>query len=68
MELDKNKDFENVLQNHLIEKSILEWVRKNDLPQNALDQFIDLRVEFIIKELRYILSDIYFEAIDTQEK
>ncbi len=66
-ELDKNKDFENVLNTHLIPNNILEWVRDNNLPENALDQFIDLRVEAIIIELKDILADINFEVIDTQE-
>ena len=66
-EYDKNNDFENVLETHLIPNNILEWVRNNNLPDNALDQFIDLRVEAIINELKIILVDINFEIIDTQE-
>lgn len=66
-EYDKNNDFENVLETHLIPNNILEWVRNNNLPDNALDQFIDLRVEAIINELKFILIDINFEVIDTQE-
>lgn len=66
-EYDKNDDFENVLDTHLIPNNILEWVRNNNLPQNALDQFIDLRVDAIIDELKSILVDINFEVIDTQE-
>ena len=66
-EYDKNNDFENVLETHLIPNNILKWVRNNNLPENALDQFIDLRVEAIINELKSILVDINFEVIDTQE-
>ncbi|MEA3330804.1 MAG: DUF262 domain-containing protein [Campylobacterota bacterium] len=64
---DKNDDFENVLKTHLIPNNILEWVRNNNLPENALDQFIDLRVEAIINELKFILVGVNFEVIDTQE-
>lgn len=66
-EYDKNNNFENVLETHLIPNNILEWVRNNNLPENALDQFIDLRVESIISELKSILVGINFEVIDTQE-
>lgn len=66
-EYDKNNNFENVLETHLIPNNILEWVRNNNLPENALDQFIDLRVEAIIDELKSILVSINFEVIDTQE-
>lgn len=66
-EYDKNNDFENVLETHLIPNDILEWVRDNNLPENALDKFIDLRVEAIVNELKSILVDINFEVIDTQE-
>jgi hypothetical protein len=35
--------------------------------EDALDRFIDLRVDIIINELKNILKDIPFEIIDTQE-
>ena len=37
------------------------------MPKDALDKFIDLRVDIIIDELKNILKDISFEIIDTQE-
>jgi hypothetical protein len=66
-EYDKNHDFEKVLETHLIPNNILDWIRNNTLPENALDQFIDLRVDAIIDELKSILTDINFEVIDTQD-
>ncbi|WP_152056671.1 DUF262 domain-containing protein [Aliarcobacter butzleri] len=66
-EYDKNKNFESVLQTHLIPKNILNWIRDKDLPEDALDQFIELRVTAIINELKSILEDINFEVIDTKE-
>lgn len=66
-EYDKNHDFEKVLETHLIPNNILDWVRNNTLPENALDQFIDFRVDAIIDELKSILTDVNFEVIDTQE-
>jgi hypothetical protein len=62
-----NENFEKVLQTHLIPLEILQWVRDDKMPEDALDRFIDLRVDIIINELKNILKDISFEIIDTQE-
>lgn len=67
-EYDKNAKFGNVLDTHMIPNDILEWVRQENVPDDALDRFIDLRVDVIISELKEILEDISFEVIDTQEK
>lgn len=66
-EYDKNDKFENVLNTHIIPNDILGWVREINMPEDALDKFIDLRVNAIISELKEILDDIAFEVIDTQE-
>jgi len=66
-EYDTNADFENVLKSHLIPIDILSWVRNNDMPTDALDQFIERRIELIIEELKRQLSDIKIEVIDTKE-
>jgi len=62
-----DENFEDVLKTHLIPLEILHWVRDNKMPNDALDRFIDLRVDIIIGELKNILKDISFEIIDTQE-
>jgi len=62
-----DENFEKVLQTHLIPLEILQWARNNKMPDNALDSFINLRVNIIISELKNILKDISFEIIDTQE-
>jgi len=62
-----DENFKKVLQTHLIPLEILQWVRDNKMPEDALDKFIDLRVDIIINELKNILKDILFEIIDTQE-
>ena len=62
-----DENFEDVLKTHLIPLEILQWVRDNKMPDDALDRFIDLRVDIIIEELKNILKDISFEIIDTQE-
>lgn len=62
-----DEHFENVLKTHLIPLEILQWARDDNMPDDALDRFIDLRVDIIINELKNILKDIPFEIIDTQE-
>ena len=38
------------------------------MPSDALDQFIEKRIDMVIDELKRILSGIHFEVIDTKEK
>jgi hypothetical protein len=59
--------FETILSQHLINPVILEWARANKMPANALDEFIEYRVDTIIAKLKEKLSDITFEVIDTKE-
>jgi len=64
----KNPNFEKVISSHLLPIELLDWAKMEVMPENALDQFIEKRVEMIIGELREILSDVNFEVIDTKEK
>jgi hypothetical protein len=64
---DKNPNFEKVIQSHLLPMEIIEWARMEKMPDDALDQFIEKRVEIIIDELKNNLEGISFEVIDTQE-
>jgi hypothetical protein len=65
---DSNSDFENAIQSHILPRQLLEWARQEKMPDNALDQFIECRLDLVIDELRTILSGINFEVIDTKEK
>lgn len=67
-EYDANPAFEKVLESHMIPKNLLDWSRMEKMPNNALDQFIEQRIDFLISELRNMLSGINFEEIDTKEK
>jgi len=62
-----DEHFEKVLKTHLIPLEILEWARDNNMSDDALNRFIDLRVDIIINELKNVLKDIPFEIIDTRE-
>jgi len=65
---DKNPDFKNVIETHLLPNQILEWSSMPEMPADALDKFIEERIDLIIEELKENLVGINIEIIDTQEK
>lgn len=67
-EYDQNPNFESVIDSHLLPKQILTWARMDEMPSNALDQFMEERVELVIEELKKQLKGINIEVIDTKEK
>lgn len=60
-----NAEFEKIMASHYLPKEILEWARAEQMPENALDQFIEKRVENILADLRDKLTGIKFDVIDT---
>ena len=66
-EYDQNPNFEGVINSHLLPKEILQWARMDEMPANALDQFIEYRLELLLDTLRDQLMDINIEVIDTIE-
>ena len=67
-EYDQNPNFEGVIKSHILPKEIVQWARMEEMPKDALDQFIECRIELIINELESQLSDINIEVIDTKEQ
>ena len=65
---DGNSDFEEAIKTHILPNELLEWSRMESMPDDALDQFIEKRVDLIIEELRKIMSGVNFDVIDTIEK
>lgn len=61
-------EFEAIMSTHLLPAEILEWARNEDMPENALDLFIESRVNLIIENLRAKFDGIQFEEIDTAQK
>jgi uncharacterized protein with ParB-like and HNH nuclease domain len=58
-------EFLEIMHTHLLPPEILEWSRELNMAPNALDTFIELRVELILQILRNKLSGILFEERDT---
>ncbi len=67
-EYDQNPNFEGVINSHLLPEEIIQWARMEEMPKDALDQFIEVRIELIIEELRSQLDDINIEVMDTKEQ
>jgi len=58
-------EFERIMPSHLLPKEILEWSRSDSMPANALDIFIENRVNLIIEDLKNKIQVQNFECIDT---
>ena len=63
-------DFVNIMKSHLLPEELIEWSRMDSMPENALDIFIEKRIDLVIGKLKekLKLSGIDFEIIDTKEK
>lgn len=60
-------EFEGIMHTHLLPSSILEWARADEMPENAIDLFVESRVENILLDLQVKLSGITFDELDTME-
>lgn len=60
-------EFEEIMSSHLLSNEVLVWARGGVLPENAIDQFIESRVNNILKNLKTKLNDVTFDVIDTIE-
>ncbi|MCG8147147.1 DUF262 domain-containing protein [Moraxella sp. PS-22] len=58
--------FQNVMASHLLPDNLLKWVELEDMPNTALDEFIEERVNVILNELENQLEGIVFDVIDTK--
>jgi hypothetical protein len=58
-------EFEAIMPSHLLSFDILDWARKGTLPDNAIDQFIESRVNNILTDLKIKLNGVTFDEIDT---
>lgn len=61
-------DFRNILNTHLLTSEILDWASEEEMPENALDLFIEKRIDNVIEVLKLKIGEDNFEVIDTKEK
>ena len=64
---ESNSNFKEVIESHLLPEQILEWSSKDEMATDALDTFIESRIECVILELKKQLKDITIEVIDTKD-
>ncbi|MCB8944349.1 MAG: DUF262 domain-containing protein [Ardenticatenaceae bacterium] len=56
---------ESVLKDHLVPLDIIEWARQEEMPANALDIFIEKRIDLFIEILQQKLTSMTFDVVDT---
>lgn len=59
--------FEQVLNGHLVPSEVVDWARSAKMPENALDIFLEKRIDLLIQALRTKLDGIAFDVVDTRE-
>ena len=67
-EYNENISFEQVIDSHLLPTALIEWSRLDAMPEDALDQFIEHRVDLVIAELQKVVVGCVFDVIDTKEQ
>ncbi len=58
--------FADILKAHFVPDLIVDWSKDEEMPDDALDQFIDMRLDLIVEQLDKYLTDIPFEIFDTR--
>ena len=56
-----------IMPTHLLSINILEWARADEMPENAIDIFIESRVATILTDLKTKLNGLTFDEMDTME-
>lgn len=60
-------EFERIIKKDLIDNKIIDWSQSDQMPENALDQFIEQRIDNILTILKEKIGSSNFEIIDTKE-
>lgn len=58
--------FITISKSHLLPDDLIEWARMDSSPENALDIFIEKRLDIVINLIKEKLNGISFEIIDTK--
>ena len=60
-------EYISIMPTHLLSINILEWARADEMPENAIDLFIESRVATILTDLKTKLNGLTFDEMDTME-
>jgi len=58
--------FQDVMNSHLVPGSILQWSALENLPDGALEAFVEERIDLLVNYLRSKLDGISFDVIDSK--
>lgn len=58
--------FPDVLKSHLVSDALIQWSKEEKMPENALDLFIESRIDNILEQLKKNITITKFEVIDTK--
>ena len=60
--------FAEIQRTHLLPDVIVEWAQAKQMPRDALDLFVDARLDLVINQLQSYLAELPFEVIDTRDQ
>ena len=60
-------EYISIMPTHLLSINILEWASADEMPENAIDLFIESRVATILTDLKTKLNGLTFDVMDTME-
>ena len=60
------EELDDVFEDHLIPNELIQWARKDYLPEDALDSFIEKRINYFIDSLENRLGELNFNVIDSK--
>ena len=60
--------YSDLQRSHLLPGILPDWVRSDQMPKDALGEFIDARLELVLERLRTHLAGLPFDVIDTEHK
>ena len=58
--------FADVQRTHLLPDLLVEWATAETMPEDALEQFVEARLELVLRSLQEYLQGITFELVDTR--
>ena len=58
--------FDEVQRTHLLPDLLVKWAKADTMPVNALEEFVEARLELVVQSLQEYLQGIAFEVVDTR--
>ncbi len=63
----ESPEFINIMPGHFLPMKIIEWSHKETMPDNALDVFVEERIDLILEDLKKKIPSALFEVVDTAQ-